>query len=423
MAGLARAADDIEMVVVRKGTFTMGNAEELSAPIATNLPAHTVIVSKFFMSMYEVTNQQYADFLNEAEAAGQIEVRDDLPGPAGVYVVGADGYPGAGRKLYHLSGENQDGESELNRPWIGYDVGAAAGSRFQVLDSQGVFGNNDALDTTNWPANFVMWNGAVAFAAFRDMALPTEAQWEYAAQGGVGNPFGTDDGSLSLDNANYSGQDQPGDVAANAPGHPVAVGSYPANPFGLHDLAGNVWEWTADAYDADFYGDTDGASNPFNRTGIDGTAMDPSESDGCSGGPSTVYNCNTRLKRGGSWNFHEVTIRSEARNTDYVFRGNDHFGFRVVGATKKPKKPNKLQAAVDADGVVELSWKDRSANESSFELECKDSGKWSHLARVGANVETVTTDALESGTKYKCRVRARNSKGQSGWKRKTVDLS
>lgn len=200
------------------------------------------------------------------------------------------------------------------------------------------------------------------------------------------------------------------------------MGSYPASPLGLYDLAGNVWEWTADAYDGEFYASTDGAVDPFSRTGIDGISANPVEASGCAGGPSTVYACNTRLKRGGSWNFHAVTIRSEARNTDYAFRGNDHFGFRVVSARSKPKKTGKLSAEVQDDDSVIFSWDDKSKNESSFELQCKISRKWTHVAKVGANVEEVTSAALEAGSKYKCQVRARNSKGTSKWRRKKVDL-
>ncbi len=199
--GLAAAANGIDTVKIPRGTFTMGSDEELSAPIATNKPAHRVTISAFKMGMYEVTNQQYAEYLNAAELGGQIEVRDDLPATAhgtGVFVLGTSGYPSAGQKIYHLGGTNLDGESELNIPWIAYDEGAVLGMRFQVLDSQDVFGNNDALDTADWPANFVMWHGAAAFAAFNDYALPTEAQWEYASQGGVSNDYGTDDGTLSL---------------------------------------------------------------------------------------------------------------------------------------------------------------------------------------------------------------------------------
>lgn len=423
--GFAAMAADGEMVKIPRGTFTMGSATELSAPIATNLPAHTVTVSTFMMGVYEVTNQQYTDYLNAAELGGQIEVRDDFPNVLhgdGIFVVGTDGYPSAGQKIYHLGGTNVDGESELNIPWIAYDEGAALGTRFHVLDSQDVFGNNDALDTADWPATFVVWHGAAAFAAFNDYALPTEAQWEYASQGGVGNDYGTDDGTISLANANYSGQDVPGALAAGALGHVVAVGSYPANPFGLYDLAGNAWEWTADAYDGTFYANTAGAVDPFSRTGIDGTSANAEETPACTGGPNSVYSCNTRLKRGGSWNFHGPTIRSQSRNTDYPFRGNDHFGFRVVEATSKPGKTGKLRVEVEADRSVTLSWDDKSIDESSFELQCKGKGKWTHLAKVGANVEQVTSAALEAGTKYKCRVRARNSAGKSGWKRKNVDL-
>lgn len=417
--GTGGAVEDIELVTLKGGNVTIGSDTEYSAPIATNMPAHRVKLKKFKIGKYEVTNRQYVDFLNEAELAGTIEVRDDLPGSAGEFVVGAAGHPSEGRKLYELSGTNQDGESELNRPWIDYDASAPVGTRFMVLDSQAVFGNNDALDTADWPASFVKWDGAAAFAYHCGLALPTEAQWEYAARGGQDLAFGTDDGTISLENANYSGTDGPGEIDAAAVGHAVAVGSYPPNPFGLYDLAGNVWEWTADFYDPDFYADSAGDKDPVNTVGIDGTSTDPAEADGCTGGPSTVYSCNTRLKRGGSWNFHQAPNRSDARNTDYVFRGNDHFGFRVVGTTKKPKKPGKLTSEAGSGDTVTLSWQDKAYNEAMYEIECSSATAETVTASTYPNVEWVDVE-LASASSYSCQVRASNAVGASGWKKLTV---
>ena len=60
---------------------------------------------------------------------------------------------------------------------------------------------------------------------------------------------------------------------------------------------------------------------------------EPLESPALTGGPGQAYNGDTKVKRGGSWNFHEATLEGSARERDYTFRGNDHFGFRVVTST------------------------------------------------------------------------------------------
>jgi iron(II)-dependent oxidoreductase len=99
-------------------------------------------------------------------------------------------------------------------------------------------------DYPHHPVVGVSWRDAVAYAAWCDKRLPTEAEWEVAARGGlVGMDFPNGD---SLD---------PADGNYNKSGHggPVAVGSYPPNGFGLHDMQGNVVEWVADFYDAAYY--------------------------------------------------------------------------------------------------------------------------------------------------------------------------
>ena len=80
------------------------------------------------------------------------------------------------------------------------------------------------------------------------------------------------------------------------------------NPFGLYNMAGNVWEWIEDWYSPDYYITTDGvATDPVNTT-------------------DTGF----KVRRGGSWNYHQATLKSSARAEDEQFKGNDHFGFRIV---------------------------------------------------------------------------------------------
>jgi sulfatase modifying factor 1 len=253
------------------------------------------------MSEKEITNQQYIVFLNAAYIDGWIEVVEeqfqDPCGQSTEYAVkGIGNAPNTGQiylQLGETGGCTSDGQSENinNKSWITFN---SSTNTFELLDQT----------KSNWPINWVKWYGAKAFAEFYKVNLPTEAQWEYAARGGQMLNYPTDDGTMSLSKANYNG-DTPG--VFNPEGHSVAVGSYPANPFGLHDMGGNVWEWCEDYYDANFY--SDGKTDPINTvSGADAK----------------------RVRRGGSWNYHSATLLTYARASDFEDRGNNHFGFRIV---------------------------------------------------------------------------------------------
>lgn len=268
---------------------------------ANDAPVVSVTLSAFKLSATEITNAQFLEFLNDAYAAGWLQVESQtLADPCGMVteqvVVGAGSAPNAGANFLQLGetgGCTSAGEAESieNKSWINYD---SASQTFSLLDD----GKADQ------PVTWVKWFGAYAFSSFYKVALPTEAQWEYAARGGMQLEYPTADGGLSASQANYNG-DTPG--VYNSTGTVVPVNSYAPNPYGLYDMGGNVWEWCQDYYAADFY--TDGVTDPLNSiAGADAT----------------------RVRRGGSWNYHAATLLSYARASDLPERGNNHFGFRIA---------------------------------------------------------------------------------------------
>jgi len=112
----------------------------------------------------------------------------------------------------------------------------------------------DLADTSlgKRPVTGVDWEDARAFCKYAGGRLPTEAEWEKAARGDSGRIFPWGEGP-DCKLGNWGSYDNEGPCAGTSPGHPVDVGGYPggASVYGVLDLAGNVWEWTADAYSED----------------------------------------------------------------------------------------------------------------------------------------------------------------------------
>jgi formylglycine-generating enzyme required for sulfatase activity len=107
----------------------------------------------------------------------------------------------------------------------------------------GVCARSPDSQRPDYPVVNVSWDEAVAFCGWRLARLPTEAEWEYAARGGVDGRRYPWSNSISHDNANYEGTD-----GKDLWDGPSPVGAFPPNDFGLFDMAGNVWEWCEDQY-------------------------------------------------------------------------------------------------------------------------------------------------------------------------------
>jgi len=303
-------------------------------------PVHKVNMDAFQMSTTEVTTAQYCQYLNAALKEGVIKLKlDEKPVGRIHYPIShwaVYGAPGTKyeEKLYAnlspvsgLSHVRAQGtrllipEHPLNQSWIEYVPDM---KRFYVRPG-----------FEDWPAAFVKWYGAYAFAEYYGLSLPTEAEWEYAASGGKQFKWATSDGTIGCHVANFkcvnwrqdkdfTGKDTPDEYV----GFRMKVGSYPPNPFGLFDLGGNVWEWCLDWYKVDFYQycvDNRITSNPVYLVGVE-----PPSDGSAKGGPRGGFSHDTRITRGGSYQYHQGTIETAYRNSSYPFRGNDHWGARVV---------------------------------------------------------------------------------------------
>jgi len=300
-----------DMAYIPGGTFEMG--DNLGDDYSDELPVHTVTVDLFYMGKYEITNQQYCDYLNSAMSQGLITVTSGV-----VYQAGSGtSYPYCDTSTW---------------------------SSFSQIGYRGSFSVRSKADRSmvNDPVVMVSWWGAVAYCNWRSQQegyeqcynlstwdcaftkngyrLPTEAEREYAARGGLSGerfPWGE---TIAHTQANYESYWEGGipyfpyDVSSTEGYHPTwddgivpyisPVDSFAANGYGLYDMAGNVSEWCNDWY---------GSYNSGSQSNPTGPA-------------SGAY----RVRRGGSWYGNAQSSRV-ARRLNHTPESRAYYlGFRVV---------------------------------------------------------------------------------------------
>ena len=305
------------------GEFIMGSDIDEAWP--EEKPAHRVIVSGFWMDETEVTNAQFQKFV---DATGYVTTAEK---PVDIKAIMAQAPPDAkppdketlvpGSLVFEAPVGLVD-PRDFQRWWKW-----TPGANWRHPTGP----NTDIKGKDDFPVVHVSWDDSVAFAKWAVKRLPTEAEWEFAARGGlVGKPYvwGDEPPSKTSARANIWQGDFPlKDLAGDGHAGIAPVRSYAPNGFGLYDMAGNVWEWCADWYRADLYRSRSrSARDPvINPSGPDKSA-DPSQ-------PFVPL----RVQKGGSFLCSDAfcsRYRPSARNGCSPDTGMSHVGFRCVSDKK-----------------------------------------------------------------------------------------
>jgi formylglycine-generating enzyme required for sulfatase activity len=275
-------------------------------------PVHRVYVDGFFMDATDVTNAEFSRFV---EATAYVTVAERAPR--------AEDFPGArpenlvaGSVVFSPPDEPVSLDNHLR--WWRYVHGA--NWRHPLGPASDLSGKRD------YPVVHVSYEDAVAYANWAGKRLPTEAEWEFAARGGMaGQPYVwgkafRPDGAWMANT--YQGRFPSQDAGTDGHAGIAAAAQYPPNAYGLYDMAGNVWQWTSDWYRPDYYRQLAAAGGvALNPQGPD-SSYDPSEPDQ-----------RKKVHRGGSFLCTDQYCSRYVvgtRGKGEVSTGTNHLGFRCV---------------------------------------------------------------------------------------------
>ena len=321
----APAPEPEGMVWIPGGEFSMGSSESCESLCATPgvtrdaRPIHRVRVDGFWMDATEVTNAQFEKFVN---ATGYITIaeralkQEDFPG-----VPPDDLLPGS---AVFTPTDRPVPLNDLLR-WWRFEDGA------NWRHPEGPKSNLNGRE--NYPVVHVAFPDAEAYATWAGKRLPTEAEWEFAARGGLDGklyPWGDDllpDGKWMANI--YQGQFPVKDSGVDRFPGAAPVAQFPPNGYGLYDVAGNVWEWCGDWYRPDY----------FAVLAAKGVALNPKGPES-SFDPDGPYE-KKRVHRGGSFlctDQYCTRYMVGARGKGEISTATNHLGFRCVKAPPNGKQ-------------------------------------------------------------------------------------
>jgi formylglycine-generating enzyme required for sulfatase activity len=310
------------MVWIPGGEFSMGaqnppNMDDVGMKATVDSrPVHRVYVDGFYMDRTDVTN---ADFEKFVKSTGYVTVAERKPR--------ADDYPGAppenlvaGSVVFHPP----DHAVELSNHYQWWTYVRGANWRHPLGPDSSIIGKG------KYPVVHIAYEDAEAYAKWAGKRLPTEAEWEFAARGGLsGKTFVWGDDfrphgkwMANTHQGHFPDQDTGDDGYAGI----APVAQFPANGYGLYDMAGNVWQWTSDWYRPDYYRQLQAEGVARNPQGPD-SSSDPAE-------PGHAK----KVQRGGSFLCTDQYCSRYivgTRGKGDVDTGTNHLGFRCVMTISK----------------------------------------------------------------------------------------
>ncbi|MHA7830230.1 MAG: formylglycine-generating enzyme family protein [Flagellimonas sp.] len=308
------------MVWIPGGEFHQGAVASDDMAMAHEKPRHPVAVDGFFMDIHEVTNGQFAQFVEETGyvtvAEREIdweEMKKQLPEgtpkpPDSILRPGSLVFKKTKSSVPNLYDYSQWWEWRIGANW-----------RHPYGPDSDIQGKGDH------PVVHIAYEDAQAYCKWAGRRLPTEAEWEYAARSGKDESiffWGNDISQLSSYANSWEGEFPVQNTKDDGFERSAPVMSYPKNGFGLYDMAGNVWEWTSDWYNSNYYQEL--ASNG-------GAKRNPK-------GAESAFNSNNpyakeRVIKGGSFlcsASYCASYRISARMATSPDSGMEHLGFRTV---------------------------------------------------------------------------------------------
>lgn len=308
------------MVWIPGGKFSMGSADPTLQSVCVGhermrdaQPIHQVYVNGFFMDKTEVTNAQFREFVQRTGYKTVAEIaptQEEFPtAPRENLIAGAIVFTPSPHPV------------PLNNKFKWWRYQPGADWRHPEGPASSIVGRDD------YPVVQVAYPDAVAFAKWAGKRIPTEAEWEFAARGGLTGAryaWGNDFKQNGKWMANiYQGTFPVKDTAGDGYSGLAPVAKYPPNKFGLFDVAGNVWEWCSDWYRPDYY----------QQLSANGVADNPK-------GPSSAWdpaepNEKKRVQRGGSFlctDQYCARYLVGTRGKGDEKTASNHVGFRCVSS-------------------------------------------------------------------------------------------
>jgi sulfatase modifying factor 1 len=307
------------MVWIPGGEFSMGAEDPPNMHDGVGMqdtsdsqPVHRVSVGGFWMDETEVTNEQFARFV---KATGYVTVAEQTPRP--------EDFPGAPASSLvpgSVVFAPPDRPVPLTNSYQWWSNVTGASWRHPLGPKSSIAGKE------RFPVVHVTHSDALAYAEWAGRRLPTEAEWEFAARGGLTGqlfPWGDEFKQGGRWTANtHQGHFPDHDAGEDRFIGVAPVAQFPPNGYGLYDVGGNVWEWVSDWYRPDYYADLAATSKVARDPNGPATAFDPSE-------PGVKK----RVHRGGSFlctDQYCSRYMVGTRGKGDVGTGTNHLGFRLV---------------------------------------------------------------------------------------------